>query len=67
MADHDRISGPLADLVRALRGAVGWNSLPADFWRRVTRRVGEGIGRFLLGIGLVTAVIFAFVALAMLS
>jgi len=42
-------------------------SILTSIWQTVTRLSGQGIGRFLIGIGLVSAVIFAFVALAILS
>ena len=51
----------------AVTGVIEWRSIPASIWETVTQQAGQGVGRILIGIGLITAVIFAFVALAILS
>ena len=66
MGDCDQIARLPAILWRAVTDVVGWRSLPVNFWEGFTRHVGEGTGRFLIGVGLVTTVIFVFVALAIL-
>ncbi len=70
MGDRDtiaRLPAVLWRAVMAVTGVIEWRSLPASVWDTVTRHVSQGVSWFLLGVGLVTMVLFAFVALAILS
>ena len=70
MRDRDtiaRLPAVLWRAVMAMMGVIEWRSLPASVWDTVTRHVGQGVSWFLLGVGLVTMVIFAFIALAVVS
>ncbi len=70
MEDRDtiaKLSGCFWRAVVAVTDVVEWRSLAARVWDTVTRHVGQGVRRFLVGVGLVTLVIFAFIFLAVLS
>ena len=53
--------------VMAVTDVVEWRSIPPRIWDTVTRHLGQGAGQFLIGVGLVAMVMFAFVALAVFS
>ncbi len=70
MRDRDtiaRLPAVLWRAVMAMMSVIEWRSLPARVWDTVTRHVGQGVSWFLLGVGLVTMVIFAFIALSVVS